>query len=108
VLHTGAVVTCSHGGKVQFTPSQVRAQASGTPICTTADKGVVSGCPGVSGVVCTVVSWVNASTRVKANGVPVLVQAPPPAGPVPGGGTVAGPPPPVPLVWAMQMRVIVT
>jgi len=108
VLHAGAVLTCAHGGQVKFIPAQVRAQVSGTPICTMADQATVTGCPGVSGVVCTVVRWTNASARVTANGVPILVQAPPPPGPVPGGGTVAGPPPQVPLVVAMQLLVVAT
>jgi len=108
VLHTGAVLTCSHGGQVTFLPAQVRAQVSGTPICTMADQATVVGCPGVSGVFCTRVSWQNASSRVTANGFPVLVQAPPPPGPVPGGGVVAGPPSQVPLVVAMQLRVVAT
>lgn len=111
VLHAGAVLTCSHGGQVKIIPAQVRAAASGTPICTVADTFTVIGCPGVPaspGVVCTKVTWQNTASRVKANGVPVLVQAPPPLGPVAGGGLVAGPPPQVPLVVAMQLRVIAT
>lgn len=108
VLHAGAVLTCSHGGQVKIVPAQVRAEVSGTPICTVADVFTVVGCPGVMGVVCTTVTWQNTASRVTANGVPVLVQAPPPLGPVPGGGLVAGPPPQIPLVSVMQMRVIAT
>ena len=108
VLHAGAVLTCSHGGQVKIIPAQVRAAVSGTPICTAADKITVIGCPGVSGVVCTTMTWQNLASRVTANGLPVLVQAPPPAGPVPGGALVAGPPPQVPLVLAMQVRVVAT
>jgi hypothetical protein len=108
VLHAGATLTCSHGGQVQFVPAQVRALVAGTPIATAADQITVAACPGVSGVVCTVVRWVSVSGRVTASGQPVLVQSVPPAGPVPGGGTVVGPPPPVPLVAAMQLRVVAT
>lgn len=108
VLHSGAVLTCSHGGKVTFAPAQTRALVAGTPIATLTDQITVTGCPGVSGVVCTKVQWANVSGRVLANGQPVLTQAPPPAGPVPGGGVVAGPPPPVPLVMTMQLRVVAT
>ena len=111
VLHAGAVLTCSHGGKVMFAPTQVRALAADTPILTATDKITVTGCPGVSGVFCSLVQWANVSARVKASGQPVLVQAPPPpplAGPVPGDGAVAGPPPEVPLVAAMQLRVVAT
>ena len=111
VLHAGAVLTCSHGGQVKIVPAQVRAAVSGTPICTAADKFTVIGCPGIPaspGVVCTTMTWQNVASRVTANGVPVLVQAPPPAGPVPGGALVAGPPPQVPLVLAMQVRAVAT
>jgi hypothetical protein len=109
VLHEGAVLTCSHGGKVTFAPAQTRALVAGTPIATMSDQITVTGCPGVSGVVCTKVQWANASGRVTASGQPVLVQAPPPSPPpVPGGGAVIGPPPPVPLVLAMQLRVVAT
>lgn len=111
VLHAGAVLTCSHGGQVKIVPAQVRAAVGGTPICTAADKITVIGCPGIPaapGVVCTTMTWQNLASRVTANGVPVLVQAPPPAGPVPGGALVAGPVPQVPLVLAMQVRVVAT
>ena len=108
VLSAGAVLTCAHGGQVKIVPAQVRAAVSGTPICTAADTFTVVGCPGVNGVVCTTLTWQNTATRVTANGMPVLVQALPPAGPVAGGALVAGPPPPIPLVSAMQLRVAAT
>jgi hypothetical protein len=109
VLSVGAAVTCSHGGQVKVRPAQIRALAGGTPILTLADQLTVAGCPGVSGSPpCTLVQWTNVSGRVSASGQPVLVQSLPPTGPVPGGGTVAGPPPPVPLVMAMQLRVVAT
>ncbi len=108
VLSAGAVLTCAHGGQVKIVPAQVRAAVSGTPICTAADTFTVVRCPGVNGVVCTTLTWQNTATRVTANGVPVLAQAPPPAGPVPGGALVAGPPPNAPLVTAMQLRVVAT
>lgn len=109
VLHTGAALTCSHGGQVIFRPAQTRALVAGTPIATVAGQLTVAGCPGVGGSPpCSVVQWANVSGRVTASGQPVLLQSVPPAGPVPGGGTVAGPPPPVPLVVAMQLRVVAT
>ena len=111
VLPAGAVLTCSHGGQVKVMPTQIRALAGGTPILTLADTLTVAGCPGVlpSGPPCSLVQWINVSGRVTASGQPVLVQSVPPAGPpVPGGGTVVGSPPPVPLVAAMQLRVVAT
>ncbi len=109
VLSAGAVVTCSHGGQVTVMPAQTRALAAGTPILTLADQLTVAGCPGVSpSPPCSLVKWANVSGRVTASGQPVLVQAVPPAGPVPGGGAVVGSPPPVPLVAAIQLRVVAT
>lgn len=110
VLSAGAVVTCSHGGQVQVTPGQIRALAGGTPILTRADILKVAGCPGVSpSPPCSLVQWTNVSGRVTASGQPVLIQSVPPAGqPAPGGGTAVGSPPPVPLVAAMQLRVVAT
>lgn len=108
-MSAGAVVTCSHGGQVTVMPVQTRALAGGTPILTLADQLTVAGCPGVSpSPPCTLVKWANASGRVTASGQPVLVQSMPPAGPVPGDGAVVGSPPPVPLVAAIQVRVVAT
>lgn len=109
VLHVDAVVTCSHQGTVKITPTQTRATVGGRPIATAADAMVVTGCPGVPPgppPVCVSVAWTAVSTAVRAGGSPVLLQTAPPAGaPVPGPGVVTGPPPPVPLVTQMQLRV---
>jgi hypothetical protein len=108
VLTAGATVLCSHGGQVMFAPAQTRALAGGMPVSTLADQLVVAGCPGIPaspGVVCTEVTWIGVATRVTASGQPVLVQSLPP-GPVPGDGTVLGPPPPVPLVADVQLQVV--
>ena len=107
VVSAGAIVTCSHGGQVKVVPAQVRALAGGTPILTLADKLTVAGCPGVTpSPPCSLVQWTNLSGQVSASGQPVLLQSLPPAGPVPGGGTAVGSPPPVPLVAAIQLRVV--
>jgi hypothetical protein len=111
VLTSGAIVTCGHGGMVAPTPAPVQSRVlvSGTPLLTAADTLTVKGCPGVSGVVCTLVTWANTASRVIASGLPVLVQAEPGVPPgTPGGGTVAGPPPPIPLVQEVQTRVVTT
>jgi hypothetical protein len=105
VFHSQATCTCSHGGQLQIAPAQTRALVGGRPIATTSATLTVLGCPGVSGAVCTTAVWVNASSRVLADSQPVLLQAPPP---VPGNGTVAGPPPNIPLVIAMQTKVVGT
>jgi hypothetical protein len=106
VLHAMATITCSHGGQVKIAPSQTRALVNGLPIATALDMMVVGGCPGVGGSPpCTTVKWSAVSARVTCSGIPVLLQPLPPTGPVPGAGVVAGPPPNVPLVASMQLRV---
>lgn len=109
VFHAQATCTCSHGGQLQTTPSQVLALVSGLPISTVSSTMAVLGCPGVSGVICSTAKWVNVSARVLADHKPILLQAPvPPVPPSPGNGAVVGAPPNIPLVMAMQMRVIAT
>lgn len=108
MLTADAVVNCAHGGEVQFVPAQSRVLVAGAPVVTMADQLIVAGCAGVSGVVCTVVQWFGVAARVLADGQPVLVQTLPPAGPVPGDGVVAGPPPPIPLVDEVQLAVVAT
>jgi hypothetical protein len=113
VLTSGAIVTCGHGGEVAPDPApvQTRVLVRGAPLLTSADTLTVTGCPGVSGVVCTVVAWTNTASRVRvtAGGLRVLVQALPAVPPgTPGGGTVAGPPPQIPLVQAVQTQVATT
>ncbi|MFG2296008.1 hypothetical protein [Streptomyces sp. NPDC048603] len=106
VVTTAAVITCGHLGKVQDSPGQLRVLAGGAPVATAADLLTVTGCPGVSGSPpCTGVAWTGLAARVLAGGRPVLVQNPPPAGPVPGAGVCAGPPPVTPLVHLIQLRV---
>lgn len=107
LLTAAAVVICGHGGQVAATPAplQSRVTSAGAPLLTAPDQLTVTGCPGVNGVVCTVVTWLNKSSRVTAGGQPVLVQAVP-AGP--GGGTVAGPPPEIPQVTTVQQLVVAT
>lgn len=111
VLTSGAIVTCGHGGMVAPDPAPVQSRVlvGGAPLLTSADSLTVTGCPGVSGVVCTVVTWANTASRVTAGGLSVLVQALPAVPPgTPGGGTVAGPPPQIPLVQAVQTQVVTT
>ncbi|GLX39014.1 hypothetical protein Sros01_50870 [Streptomyces roseochromogenus] len=106
VVTTATAVTCGHLAPVRNTPAQTRVLAGGAPLATAADQLVVTGCPGVSGSPpCTTVRWTGLAARLLAGGVPVLVQAVPPAGPVPGSGVCAGPPPTTPLVVAGQLRV---
>jgi hypothetical protein len=103
-LTSAATLTCGHGGQVAPTPApaQARVKIGGSLVLTTADTLTVSGCPGVNGVMCTTVTWTATASQVKAGGQPLLLQATPSG---PGGGTVAGPPPPVPQVSTVQQQV---
>jgi uncharacterized Zn-binding protein involved in type VI secretion len=96
-------MTCPHGGMANFPPSgPPRVLVTGLPVATVANQIVVAGCaapptPDVK------IQWVNLSARVKVNGQPVLLQAPPSG---PGNAVCVGAVPPAPpVVMAMQVRV---
>ncbi|MGW8765208.1 hypothetical protein ACWGN5_22170 [Streptomyces sp. NPDC055815] len=105
LVTTATTITCGHAGKVQDTPAQTRVLVQGAPLATVLDQLLVTGCPGVSGSPpCTKVVWSGVAARLLASGQGVLVQTLPPAGPVPGDGQCVGPPPTLPLVYAVQLR----
>ena len=77
LLHQGATVMCMHGGQVQATAPNPRVKVMGQPIVMQPVPHVVAGCPfNVSGapVPCVTAQWITAAVRVKANGLPVLLQ----------------------------------
>ncbi|HEX9372639.1 MAG TPA: hypothetical protein VF897_16630 [Roseiflexaceae bacterium] len=77
LLHVGAIVQCMHGGIAQPTVPNPRVKVMGQPIVMQPGPYVVAGCPLVYGVVpspCVTAQWLLASLRVKANGLPVLLQ----------------------------------
>ena len=77
LLHQGATVICSHGGQAMPTAPNPRVKVSSQPIVTQPTMYTVAGCPFVTGsnpLPCVTASWVSAATRVKAGGVPVLLQ----------------------------------
>jgi hypothetical protein len=78
VLHQGAGIQCPHGVPAQPTPSQVRVTTTGQPLLTQADMFAIAGCPfqlpGPTPSPCVQVRWTTASLRVRAGGVPVLLQ----------------------------------
>jgi hypothetical protein len=77
MLHMGATVICSHGGQAMPTMPNPRVKVSSQPIVTQPTMYTVAGCPFVSGtnpLPCVTASWVSAAVRVKAGGVPVLLQ----------------------------------
>jgi hypothetical protein len=77
LLHVGATVICSHGGQAMPTAPNPRVRVSSQPIVTQPTMYTVAGCPFVSGtnpLPCVTASWVTAAVRVRAGGVPVLMQ----------------------------------
>ena len=76
LLHVGATVLCSHGGQAQPTSPNPRVRVSGQPIVTQPAPYVVAGCPfaPVSPLPCVTATWVVAALRVRASGLPVLLQ----------------------------------
>ena len=77
LLHVGATVMCMHGGQAQPTAPNPRVRVSGQPVVTQAAPYVVAGCafvpPGGNGP-CVTAQWVTAAVRVRAGGMPVLLQ----------------------------------
>jgi hypothetical protein len=77
LLHVGATVLCSHGGQAQPTVPNPRVRVSGQPIVIQPAPYVVAGCPfAPSGVPtpCVTANWVTSAARVRAGGMPVLLQ----------------------------------
>jgi hypothetical protein len=77
LLHLGATVLCAHGGQAQPTQPNPRVRVTGQPVVTQAAPYTVAGCPFVAGVVpspCVTAQWVTGAVRVRAGGVPVLLQ----------------------------------
>jgi hypothetical protein len=111
IVQATAIVSCFHqGGLAALTKVQPRVTLLGQPAVTAGTLVVAPGCPftnGSSPQPCTTISWSNLSTRVRSLGQPLLLQAPPPSGPVTGGACLAGAlPQGVPTAKGVQVRVI--
>ena len=77
LLHVGATVLCSHGGQAMPTVPNPRVKVGGQPVVNQPMPYTVAGCPfNVSGgpVPCVTGQWVTGAIRVKAGGMPVLLQ----------------------------------
>ena len=78
LLHVGATVQCMHAGQAQPTVPSPRVKVSGQPIVTQPGPYAVAGCtfppPPAGNGPCATAQWVTAATRVKASGMPVLLQ----------------------------------
>lgn len=76
LLHVGATVLCAHGGQSQPTTPFPRVMVGGQPVVTQPPPYVVAGCPFNPGSPspCVTATWVTGALRVKAGGMPVLLQ----------------------------------
>jgi hypothetical protein len=77
LLHVGATVQCAHGGQAQPTLPNPRVKVMGQPIVMQPAPYVIAGCalpPPLANGPCLTAQWVMGATRVKANGLPVLLQ----------------------------------
>lgn len=78
LLHQGATVLCTHGGQAQPTSVQPRVRVSGQPVVTLPTLYSVAGCsmppPTAGNGPCVTGQFLMGATRVRAGGVPVLLQ----------------------------------
>ena len=77
VLHLGATVTCLHAGQAQPTVTNPRVLVGGRPAVTQTAPWLVAGCtlppPPAANGPCVTAQWVTGSTRVLADGQPLLL-----------------------------------
>jgi uncharacterized Zn-binding protein involved in type VI secretion len=78
LLHQGATVICLHTGPAQPLTVNSRVLLGGQPAVTFTDIYAVTGCilptPPTANGPCLTGQWVTSATRVKAGGIPVLLQ----------------------------------
>jgi uncharacterized Zn-binding protein involved in type VI secretion len=76
LVHLGATVACMHSGTAQPTAVNPRVKVMGQPIVVQTSSYAIAGCSLVpsGNPFCTTAQWIAAATRVKSNGVPVLLQ----------------------------------
>ena len=84
LVHVGAVMQCTHGGKETTAPTQPRVLVSGKPVAITSSPMTVAGCvftlPNGKPQPCVRVQWANVAGRVLVCGLPPLLQIAPGVG----------------------------
>ena len=79
LLNATSTVICAHGGQAQPTVPSPRVRVMGVPVTTQGPPYVIAGCanppPPVNVGPCILGNWVTAALRVKASGMPVLLQS---------------------------------
>lgn len=78
LLHQSATVLCTHGGQAMPTSPNPRVKVSGQMITTSPAPYTVAGCPfvtpGGTPQPCVTAQWITQALRVRAGGLPVLLQ----------------------------------
>lgn len=78
ILHQGATVVCTHAGQAQPSMVNPRVKVGGQPIVTQDAIYTITGCtmppPTAGNGPCVTAQWITAATRVRAGGIPVLLQ----------------------------------
>lgn len=76
LLHAGATVMCMHAGQAQPVVPNPRVKVDGQPIVTQTAVYTIAGCTlaSIPSPPCITAQWVTGATRVRAGGVPVLLQ----------------------------------
>ncbi len=79
LLNATSTVICAHGGQAQPTVPSPRVRVMGVPVTTQGPPYAIAGCanppPPVNVGPCILGNWVTAAFRVKASGMPVLLQS---------------------------------
>src|SRR5215218_415761 len=78
LLHEGAIVQCIHPpGQARPTTTSMRVKVSGQRVATQPPPYTITGCilPPSAGGPCITATWTTAATRVRADGMPVLLQS---------------------------------
>jgi hypothetical protein len=76
LLDSTSVIMCSHGGQAQTTMPNPRVKVNGRPVVVQTPPHTIAGCPLPSSGLpaCLIAQWVTGAVRVKASGMPVLLQ----------------------------------
>jgi len=76
ILHSGATVTCMHGGQAQPLTVSPRVKVMGQPVVMQTGSYTIAGCSlAASGSPpCVSAQWTSGATRVFSNGAPLLLQ----------------------------------
>jgi hypothetical protein len=77
LVQVGASILCAHGGTATPVPTNTRVLAGGAPVLLQTDVVTVAGCalppPPAANGPCVTANWITAATRVKVNGIPVVL-----------------------------------